>query len=96
MDAGILCQLIANKIDPTKFQLWGLEIKWLEDPTPEELAIVDDVIKNYKTLEVEYKNEQAKEAEIQAEIGRIKEAENVQYRMQAVANIEAKSEAIKG
>jgi Na+/phosphate symporter len=90
MDTGILCQLLAKQIEATKFQFRGSEIKWLIEPTKEELAIVDDVIKNYDTLEAEYLVEQEKEKEILAEIEKIKSEETLSYRTQAVARIEAK------
>lgn len=52
MEQSILCQLIAKRIDPTKFQLWGMEVKWMSetDNTLENNAIVADVIANYDVL----------------------------------------------
>lgn len=54
MDSGILCQLIANRIDSKKFQLWGLEIKWLAEPTADDLANAKYVQDNYSALEAAY------------------------------------------
>ena len=66
MDANILCTLLAQRIPPEQFQLHGLEVVFFdpeqnnkpvgspnESPydTPENRAIVDDVIKNYDALE---------------------------------------------
>ena len=65
MDANILCTLLAQRIPPEQFQLHGLEVVFFdpdknnkpctapnESPydTPENRAIVADVIKNYDTL----------------------------------------------
>jgi hypothetical protein len=52
MDTNTLCSLIAQRIDPTYFQLWGLEVHWMSPDydTPANRAIVEDVIKNYETL----------------------------------------------
>jgi hypothetical protein len=55
MDANTLCTLLAEKIDPAKFLLWGTEIKWLTTPTKEETALASDVIANYDTLAATYK-----------------------------------------
>lgn len=92
MNNEILCTILAIKIDPAKFQLWGLDVHWLSKPTKEELAIVDDVIKNYDTFEAEYLDEQVREQEIQDEIEKIKEVENLSYRTKAIANIKARKE----
>jgi len=56
MEANILCTLLAQRIPPEQFQLWGLDIHWMDEAynTPENQAIVVDVIANYDTLEVEY------------------------------------------
>ncbi|NLT24661.1 MAG: hypothetical protein GXX82_16585 [Syntrophorhabdus sp.] len=54
MNASIVCTLLAERIDPTKFQVWGTEIKWLVEPTAGELAAAADVIANYATLEADY------------------------------------------
>jgi len=56
MDTNILCTLIAQRIPPEQFQLWGLEVHWMthEYDTPENKAIVADVIANYDTLEAAY------------------------------------------
>lgn len=55
MDTNTLCSLLAEKIDPAKFQVWGTEIKWLATPTKEETALASDVIANYDTLAAAYK-----------------------------------------
>ncbi len=71
MNASILCTLLAQRINPTYFWLSGLEIIWLMETrlppienevspydTPENRAIVADVIANYTTLEAAYLAEQ--------------------------------------
>jgi len=73
MDSNILCTLLAQQIPPEQFQLWGLEVHWMSEEfdTPENRAIVTDVIANYTTLEAAYLAEQAKEkatAEIKANL----------------------------
>jgi hypothetical protein len=74
MNASILCPLIAKRIDPTHFQLWGLDIHWMNEEynTPENRAIVEDVIKNYDILagdaEKSAQESIEKEALIQAKI----------------------------
>lgn len=73
MDANILCTLLSQRIPPEQFQLWGLDIHWMSPDfdTPENRAIVEDVIANYATLEAEYLATQAKEkatAEIKANL----------------------------
>jgi hypothetical protein len=52
MDANILCTLLAQRIPPEQFQLWGLDIHWMSPDfdTPANRAIVADVIKNYDNL----------------------------------------------
>jgi len=65
MDSSILCQLLAQRIPPEQFQLHGLEVVFFdpdknnkpvdspnESPydTPENRAIVEDVIANYERL----------------------------------------------
>lgn len=54
MNVEILCQLLSKRIEPTKFQIHGLDVFWIIEPTKEELLIVDDVIKNYDHLKGEY------------------------------------------
>jgi hypothetical protein len=58
MNASTLCSLIAQRIPPEQFQLWGLEIHWMDEScnTPENRAIVADVIVNYDTLAAEYES----------------------------------------
>jgi hypothetical protein len=55
MQANILCKLLAKRILPEQFQLHGLEIHWMDGAfnTPENRAIIDDVLANYDTLEAE-------------------------------------------
>jgi hypothetical protein len=56
MDANILCTLLAQRIPPEQFQLWGLEVHLMspEYVTPENRAIVSDVIANYEALAAAY------------------------------------------
>ena len=66
MDADILVQLLINAgIPAEQFQLHGLEVYFIDPDannkpvdapydTPENRAIVEDVIKNYDTLAAEY------------------------------------------
>ena len=56
MDANILCELLSQRISPEQFQLRGLDVHWVPEDfdTPENRAIVADVIANYDTLEAEY------------------------------------------
>ena len=69
MKAEILCQLLAQRIPPEQFRLRGLEVVFFdpeqnnkpagspnESPydTPENRAIVQDVINNYEALKAEY------------------------------------------
>jgi len=81
MDGIILCNLLAEKIPPEQFQVWGTEVHWMakESDTPENNAIVADVIKNYETLAAVAEKEIADEAEreslIQAKIREMAEAE---------------------
>jgi hypothetical protein len=51
MDTNILCYLIAQKIDPTKWQLWGDDIHWINetDNTPENKTILNDIMSNYSS-----------------------------------------------
>jgi len=87
MDGQILCSLLAQRIPPEQFQLHGLEVVFFdpekntkpegspnESPydTPENRAIVADVIKNYDILagdvEKSAKADKEREALIQAKI----------------------------
>ncbi len=74
MNASTLCTLLAQRINPTYFQLWGLDVHWMapEYDTPANRAIVADVIANYSTLapaaEQAEKDEAEKEKLIQAKI----------------------------
>ena len=56
MNADILCTLLAQRINPEHFQLWGLEVHWMKEEydTPTNRAIVADVITNYDTLAAAY------------------------------------------
>jgi hypothetical protein len=64
MNNNMLCTLLAEKIDPTKFQIRGTEVHWLLEPTTEEQVIIENVIANYDTLAAEY---QMKQMQSQAE-----------------------------
>ena len=81
MDAGILCRLLAERIPAGQFQFWGTDVHWMaeEYDTPENTAIVADVIKNYETLapvaEKAIADEAEKEALIQAKMREMAEAE---------------------
>jgi hypothetical protein len=67
MDAIIFCNLLAQRINPSKFQIWGTDIHWLVDPTPEELSLADSVVSNYATLAAAYLQEQAQAEQAQAQ-----------------------------
>lgn len=56
MNADILCQLLAKRISPEKFQVRGIDIHWMRDEysTTENLVIVADVIANYDELAAAY------------------------------------------
>jgi beta-galactosidase beta subunit len=56
MDASILCQLVAKEIDPTKFQLHGTNIYFLNesDNTQENQNIISNIITDYSNLETQY------------------------------------------
>ena len=54
MNTDILCTLLAERIDPTKFQVRGIDIEWLTVPTEDEISLAAGVIANYDTLVVEY------------------------------------------
>lgn len=60
MDQKILGKLIAQRISSDRFQIWGTEVRWMspEYDTPENRAIVDDVIANYDDLAAAYMREQ--------------------------------------
>ena len=68
MNQLILRKLLDKKITPDYFQLWGINVHWMSDDynTPENRAIVADVIANYDTLEAAYLAEQQaiKDAEL--------------------------------
>ena len=61
MDANILSSLLSIRINPVKFRLSGLDVVfWDEaDNTPENQAIIEDVIANYEALAAEYEVAQA-------------------------------------
>ncbi|OPY86881.1 MAG: hypothetical protein A4E72_01582 [Syntrophus sp. PtaU1.Bin208] len=76
MDAEILCTLLAQRIDPAKFQLWGLEAHWMQEEhdTPENRANVADVVANYDTLAAIYvaeRDAKIEEEEIKAGLVKI-------------------------
>ena len=54
MNTDILCTLLAERIDPTKFQVRGIDIEWLTVPTEDEISLAAGVIANYDTLVVGY------------------------------------------
>jgi len=62
MDPNILCTLLAQQIPPEQFQLWGLEVHWMDESynTPENQTIVADVIANYDALAAVYIAERQK------------------------------------
>jgi len=68
MDANILCKLLAARITPEKFQLWGTEVHWLDkaDDTPEHRAIVEYIIANYDSLLADYQAGEEKAAKERA------------------------------
>lgn len=73
MDRTILVQLLAQRIPAEQFQLWGLDVHWMSEEfdTPENSAIVADVINNFDALSAEYLALQTKEkavAEIKAKL----------------------------
>ena len=78
MNANILCTLLAQRINPEYFQLWGLDIHWMKEEydTPENRAIVADVIANYPSLESTYL------AEI--EVAQAAEAARIEAKAQAL------------
>ena len=81
MDANILCPLLAQRIPPEQFQLRGLEVFWVDEDfdTPENRAIVADVVANYDTLAAGYaasiETGTEREALIQAKMRSMAEAE---------------------
>ena len=66
MDANILCALLAQRIPSEQFQLHGLDIHWMDEAynTPENRAIVADVIANYGPLEAAYLAEELAKKEM--------------------------------
>jgi len=56
MNASTLCHLLAQRIPPQQFQLWGLEIHWMSPDfdTPENNAIYADIVANYTELAAAY------------------------------------------
>jgi hypothetical protein len=71
MDARILCQIIAKQIDPTKFQLWGYDIHWLDESydTPENQKIIEDAKADYDNLALPYiKQQQINEIKIKMRV----------------------------
>jgi len=80
MDANILCQLLAHRIDGAKIHLSGLDVRWAkpEHNTPENRAIVADVLANYESLAAAY----------QAELDRAKADADIKARL---AGIDLKS-----
>jgi hypothetical protein len=80
VDTDILCVLLAKKVPPEQFQVWGTEVHWMDKAfdTPENNAIVADVIENYETLaaaaEKAIADEAEREALIQSKIREMAEA----------------------
>ena len=80
MDGIILCNLLAEKIPQEQFQVWGIEVHWMakEYDTPENNAIVADVVANYSKLapvaEKAISDEAAREALIDAKMLEMAEA----------------------
>jgi hypothetical protein len=77
MEATILCKLLAQRISPEKFQLWGTEIHFInvEDDTPANRAIVAAVIENYAALAAAYSTSQAMETLRQKRNARLQETD---------------------
>lgn len=55
MNAGTLCTLLTERIDPEKFELRGIEIHWKIEPTADDLVAMGDVVANYETLAAAYR-----------------------------------------
>jgi len=104
MDNIILCKLLAQRIPPEQFQVQSNKVVFFdpeqnnrpvgspnESPysTPENIAIVDGVIKNYDVLAAEYILQKEKTDTKEAEI-KVKEAEIL--RRLAIAEIESQQE----
>ena len=74
MNAQILCALLAQRIPPEQFQIWGTEIHWMDEKfnTPENRAIIEGTIKDYDILAASHvdtiKAEAEKESLIQEKI----------------------------
>ncbi len=97
MDINILIPLLAQRIDPARFEISGGEVKWHGQPTLEELAIVDDVIANYGTLEAEYlakKANEAKSATVKAALAEI-DLKSIRTMREWVAKQETSPQFIK-
>lgn len=92
MDQKILCGLIAQRVDPTKFQLWGTEVHWLVTPAQTDLDNVAAIIADYDNLAALY----LQELELAAQAQALKEqqkaqaiADNLPSRAQALAAVDA-------
>jgi len=87
MDANILLQLLAKRIAPGEFQLWGLEVHWMSEEcdNPVNRAIVADVIANYATLAAEYEVEQIP---IEKRLAYKTEADPIYAEWQALLSVE--------
>jgi hypothetical protein len=61
MDEQVLCGLLADRIPAGQFRLRGPDVQWTsaEYDTPENRAIVADVVANYDALAAAYVAEQA-------------------------------------
>lgn len=64
MDREILLQLLMERVDAEKFQLRGLDVHWMVEPTQEDLAAVSDVIASYEALAAVYVAGQMKQQAI--------------------------------
>jgi ABC-type branched-subunit amino acid transport system substrate-binding protein len=60
MDAQILCTLLAQRIPPEQFQLWGNDVHWMSPDfdTKENRAIVEEIKANYPELAAAYEAKQ--------------------------------------
>lgn len=67
MKSDILCNLVAQKINPMYFQIRGLEVYWLSEKyaTEENKKIVKDIIDNYDSLVIAHGLEEKKLKKIQ-------------------------------
>ncbi len=69
MDANTLCTLLAERIDPKKFELRGLQVVFPDGEDPALRAVADDVIANYETLNKQIPTAQGIKASLASELG---------------------------